>query len=81
MIPAGAGDAAGIPYEATAAASQALHDDAYALIGWEGITRILKAAAPYMMAQGWDAAVASMRYEDGTPVEVALNTNPYRHTS
>jgi hypothetical protein len=29
-------------------------------------------------AVGWDAAVAAMTYEDGTPVEVAQNSNPYR---
>lgn len=27
---------------------------------------------------GWDAAVAAMRYEDGTPVEIISMTNPYR---
>jgi hypothetical protein len=32
-------------------------------------------------AVGWDAAVAAMRYEDGTPVELALNHNPYRKAS
>jgi hypothetical protein len=29
-------------------------------------------------AIGWDAAVNAMTYEDGTPVEVASNQNPYR---
>ena len=29
-------------------------------------------------AIGWDAAVAAMRYEDGTPVEIISMTNPYR---
>ncbi|MGH3703015.1 MAG: hypothetical protein ACRDT9_00160 [Agromyces sp.] len=29
-------------------------------------------------AAGWDAAVAAMRYEDGSPVEITVNTNPYR---
>jgi len=31
-----------------------------------------------LLAIGWDAAVAAMKYQDGTPVEVALNSNPYR---
>lgn len=31
-----------------------------------------------LMAQGWDAAVAAMRYEDGTPVEIVAMVNPYR---
>lgn len=29
-------------------------------------------------AIGWDAAVAAMKYEDGTPVEVVSMVNPYR---
>lgn len=29
-------------------------------------------------AVGWDAAVTAMKYEDGTPVELAANVNPYR---
>ena len=29
-------------------------------------------------AEGWDAAVRSLVYEDGTPVDVAGSTNPYR---
>lgn len=29
-------------------------------------------------ALGWDAAVAAMRYEDGTPVEIVNVVNPYR---
>jgi hypothetical protein len=31
-----------------------------------------------MIAQGWDAAVAAMRYEDGTPVKVVSMVNPYK---
>lgn len=27
---------------------------------------------------GWDKAVASLRYEDGTPVEIVSMENPYR---
>lgn len=30
-------------------------------------------------AVGWDAAVAAMRYEDGTPVEIVAMVNPYRN--
>jgi hypothetical protein len=29
-------------------------------------------------ALGWDQCVASMTYTDGSPVDVALNSNPYR---
>lgn len=29
-------------------------------------------------AIGWDAAVAAMTYEDGSPIELAANINPYR---
>ena len=38
----------------------------------------LEAAAPHLMAQAWDACVASLEYPDGSKVEVASNTNPYR---
>ena len=31
-----------------------------------------------LLAIGWDAAVAAMVYPDGTKVEVAKNSNPYR---
>lgn len=34
-----------------------------------------------MMADGWDAAVAAMRYEDGSPVEIVSMINPYRAVS
>lgn len=27
---------------------------------------------------GWDAAVAAMRYEDGSPVEIVNVVNPFR---
>ena len=30
------------------------------------------------LAKTWDAAVASLRYADGSAVEVITNTNPYR---
>lgn len=36
--------------------------------------RLLREAA----AIGWDAAVAAMKYEDGTPVEIVSMVNPYR---
>lgn len=29
-------------------------------------------------AAGWDACLKSLRYEDGTPVEIVSFTNPYR---
>ena len=38
----------------------------------------LTAAAPFIAAQAWDAAVASLEYPDGSKVEVAANHNPYR---
>ena len=31
-----------------------------------------------LLAEGWDTAVRSMCYEDGTPVEIVVNGNPYR---
>lgn len=31
-----------------------------------------------MLAAGWDAAVAACCYEDGTPLELVSNNNPYR---
>lgn len=31
-----------------------------------------------LLAIGWDAAVAAMKYEDGTPVEIETSINPYR---
>ena len=30
------------------------------------------------LAEAWDRAVASLIYDDGTPVELAHNPNPYR---
>ena len=29
-------------------------------------------------AEAWDACARSIVYEDGTPVEIATNTNPYK---
>lgn len=29
-------------------------------------------------AAAWDQCVASMTYEDGSPVDVALNSNPFK---
>lgn len=34
--------------------------------------------ADAIRAEAWDAAVAAMRYPDGTPVELLANNNPYR---
>lgn len=28
--------------------------------------------------RAWDACVASMKYEDGSPVEIVASVNPYR---
>lgn len=33
-----------------------------------------------LLAEGWDKCVTSMRYEDGSPVEIVEVTNPYRKT-
>lgn len=30
-----------------------------------------------LLAAGWDAAIKSMRYEDGSPVEIVAMVNPY----
>ena len=38
----------------------------------------LAAVLPDLLATAWDAAVASMRYEDGTPVQLVSVVNPYR---
>ena len=40
--------------------------------------RSLSARDFAMLAKGWDAAVAAMRYEDGSPVEIVGMVNPYR---
>lgn len=80
MIPAEAVGAAGRPvaYEATVAASQAIGDDVYALLGWDGLTRILEAAAPYLQAAVWDRAAAAIVDEHGNPVIPTNVDNPYR---
>ena len=31
-----------------------------------------------LLAEGWDQCVKSLRYEDGSPVEIVSDTNPYR---
>ena len=44
-------------------------------------SEILDSLAPLvfdLLAEGWDAAVRSMCNEDGTPVEIVVNSNPYR---
>lgn len=38
----------------------------------------LRAGLASACAAGWDACIASMRYEDGTPVEIVHSVNPYR---
>jgi len=46
---------------------------------------VLAAVLPELLmearSQGWIAAVASMRYADGTPVEIVANVNPFRTTT
>ena len=32
-----------------------------------------------LLAEGWDECVKSLRYEDGSPVEIVESTNPYRN--
>lgn len=39
---------------------------------------VLSARDLQMLAAGWDAAIAACVYEDGTPLEIVSNTNPYR---
>ena len=31
-----------------------------------------------LLAEGWDACVRSLHYEDGSPAEIVESTNPYR---
>ena len=31
-----------------------------------------------LLAEGWDKCAESLRYEDGSPVEIVESTNPYR---
>ena len=38
----------------------------------------MAAAFPFIAAQAFDHAVASMRYTDGTPVKIEYVVNPYR---
>ena len=42
------------------------------------LDRTLAAVLPDLLADAWDEAVASMRYEDGTPVQLVSVVNPYR---
>lgn len=42
------------------------------------LDRTLAAVLPDLLADVWDEAVASMRYEDGTPVQLVSVVNPYR---
>ena len=42
------------------------------------LDRTLAAVLPDLLATAWDEAVASMRYEDGTPVQLVSVVNPYR---
>ena len=44
----------------------------------EMVHQVIKNAAPLIAAQAWDEAVASMRYEDGSPVGVVRVVNPYQ---
>ena len=39
---------------------------------------VLARVLPDLLADAWDEAVASMRYEDGTPVQLVSVVNPYR---
>ena len=44
------------------------------------VVALTRAQLNEALAQTWDAAIASLRYADGSPVEVMTNTNPYRTT-
>ena len=43
-----------------------------------GMSDRLEQSRRDLLAIGWDAAVAAMVYQDGTKVDVAENSNPYR---
>lgn len=53
--------------------AQELTKAGYGLLSEAAPTEPRRAAAI-----GWDAAVAAIRYEDGTPVDIAMTVNPYR---
>jgi hypothetical protein len=49
-------------------------DDAPPISIWEDDYRAA-------LAEAWDAAIASLEYPDGSPVEIVSNANPYRGDS
>ena len=53
-------------------------DDEYRAGMREQAAEVLAAVLPDLLADAWDEAVASMRYEDGTPVQLVSVVNPYR---
>ncbi|MBT2587916.1 hypothetical protein [Arthrobacter sp. ISL-95] len=59
--------AEGLPENLAAKFRKMSHEEATAIITGAAI--------------GWDAAVAAMTYTDGTPVELAVNINPYREAA
>ena len=55
------------------------HQRGVVLAGWLlTFPEVLAAVLPDLLADAWDEAVASMRYEDGTPVQLVSVVNPYR---
>jgi len=61
-----------IPHKAISEASLELPDDAYKIVGWEGVRRILEAASPYLYAQAIDEAVAEFPLETIHAPDTAL---------
>jgi len=61
-----------IPHKAISEASLAIPDDAYKLVGWEGVRRILEAAAPYLYAQALDDAITEFPLETIHAPDTAL---------
>ena len=60
--------------------SGAGHEPGCGMIPIDTVENLLRSSAA-TAALAWDAAVASLRYADGTPVEVLAVVNPYRVTS
>jgi len=53
------------------------YDKGYAVGVMEMASR-MEQALREAAATGWDTAVSNLQYEDGTPMEVVSNINPYR---
>jgi hypothetical protein len=67
-----------IPDEAVEAACEAVSKSKGKMAFEDSVRLALEAAAPHLMAAAWDECASSLVYEDGSKVEIATNTNPYR---